>query len=81
MVPFALVGRRAGGVADHQVRRPGEGGLTIGSLVGFVDAVRHHHGNSIMMISHFEHLVTEEGMTWGPEAGPAGRLRAADAHP
>src|SRR6185295_11476600 len=24
--------------------------------------------NSIMLISHFEHLVTHEGMVWGPEA-------------
>ena len=28
--------------------------------------------NSIMMISHFEHLVTQEGMTWGPEAAMRG---------
>src|SRR6185503_12704963 len=28
--------------------------------------------NSIMMISHFEHLVKEEGMTWGLEAAMRG---------
>src|SRR5256712_3985931 len=29
-------------------------------------------GNSVMMISHFEHLVREEGMTWGLEAALRG---------
>jgi multidrug efflux pump subunit AcrB len=28
--------------------------------------------NSIMMISHFEHLVADEGMTWGHEAALRG---------
>jgi len=28
--------------------------------------------NSIMMISHFEHLVKEEGMTWGLDAAMRG---------
>ncbi len=66
-VPFALVG----GVLAVWVTRllePGAGGLTIGSLVGFVTLFGITTRNSIMMISHFEHLVNEEGMTWGPEA-------------
>jgi CzcA family heavy metal efflux pump len=76
-VPFALVGgilavwlTTAGGAA-------GEGGITIGSLVGFVTLFGITTRNSIMMISHFEHLVNVEGMTWGPEAvmrGAAERL-------
>jgi Cu/Ag efflux pump CusA len=28
--------------------------------------------NSIMMISHYEHLVAQEGMTWGSEAAMRG---------
>src|SRR5205085_11866381 len=28
--------------------------------------------NSIMMISHFEHLVAQEGMTWGTDAAMRG---------
>jgi Cu/Ag efflux pump CusA len=28
--------------------------------------------NSIMMVSHFEHLVRQEGMVWGPEAAIRG---------
>jgi Cu/Ag efflux pump CusA len=66
-IPFALVG----GVLALWLTNlfdPGEGSLTIGSLVGFVTLFGITTRNSIMMISHFEHLVTQEGMTWGPEA-------------
>jgi CzcA family heavy metal efflux pump len=63
-IPFALVG----GVLALWVTNllaPGEGSLTIGSLVGFVTLFGITTRNSIMMISHFEHLVTQEGMSWG----------------
>jgi CzcA family heavy metal efflux pump len=66
-VPFALVG----GVLTvwlTSLLAPGESALTIGSLVGFVTLFGITTRNSIMMISHFEHLVNEEGMTWGAEA-------------
>jgi len=66
-VPFALVG----GVLALWVTSliaPEESALTIGSLVGFVTLFGITTRNSIMMISHFEHLVDQEGMTWGPEA-------------
>jgi Cu/Ag efflux pump CusA len=46
--------------------------LTIGSLVGFVTLFGITMRNSIMMISHFEHLVEKEGMTWGIEAAIRG---------
>jgi CzcA family heavy metal efflux pump len=62
-VPFALVG----GVAAVWLTglfSPEEAGLTIGSLVGFVTLFGITTRNSIMMISHFEHLVREEGATW-----------------
>ena len=48
------------------------GGLTIGTLVGFVTLFGITMRNSIMMISHFEHLVNEEGMTWGLDAALRG---------
>jgi Cu/Ag efflux pump CusA len=70
-VPFALVGgvvtiwatTRFGGVGNA---------LTIGSLVGFVTLFGITMRNSIMMISHFEHLVNVEGVTWGPAAAIRG---------
>jgi CzcA family heavy metal efflux pump len=70
-VPFALVG----GVLVvwlTQMLQPGQSSLTIGSLVGFVTLLGITMRNSIMMISHFEHLVNEEGMTWGLEAAIRG---------
>ena len=67
-VPFALVGGVLTVWLTTVAGEAGEGGLTIGSLVGFVTLFGITTRNSIMMISHFEHLVTEEGMTWGPEA-------------
>ena len=70
-VPFALVGGVLA-VGLSNVLSPGEGGLTIGSLVGFVTLFGITMRNSIMMISHFEHLVNEEGMTWGLEAAMRG---------
>jgi CzcA family heavy metal efflux pump len=69
-LPFALVG---GVLAVYLGMMLGAGGgLTIGSLVGFVTLFGITTRNSIMMISHFEHLVREEGMTWGPEAALRG---------
>lgn len=66
-VPFALVGGVLAVWLTTVFGQPGEGGLTIGSLVGFVTLFGITTRNSIMMISHFEHLVNEEGMTWGAE--------------
>jgi len=66
-VPFALVGGVLA-VWLTGVFQPGASSLTIGSLVGFVTLFGITTRNSIMMISHFEHLVQEEGMKWGPEA-------------
>lgn len=64
-LPFALVGGIFAIVASGGV-------LTVGSLVGLVTLFGITTRNSIMMISHFEHLVSEEGMTWGADAALRG---------
>jgi Cu/Ag efflux pump CusA len=64
-LPFALVGGVLAVFATG-------GLLSIGSLVGFVTLFGITMRNSIMMISHFEHLVREEGMTWGLDAAIRG---------
>lgn len=64
-LPFALVG----GVLAAFLTG---GNLSVGSLVGFVALFGITTRNSIMMISHFEHLVTKEGETWGLEAAIRG---------
>jgi Cu/Ag efflux pump CusA len=46
--------------------------LSLGALVAFVTLFGITLRNSIMMISHFEHLVAVEGMAWGPEAALRG---------
>ncbi|MBI3851558.1 MAG: efflux RND transporter permease subunit [Verrucomicrobia bacterium] len=60
-LPFALVGGVLAVFASG-------GLLSIGSLVGFVTLFGITMRNSIMMVSHFEHLVQKEGMTWGLDA-------------
>jgi CzcA family heavy metal efflux pump len=64
-LPFALVG----GVA---VVLASGGELSIGSLVGFVTLFGITLRNSIMLVSHFEHLVAVEGETWGLDAALRG---------
>jgi len=56
-LPFALVGGVLMVVANGGV-------LSIGSMVGFVTLFGITLRNSIMMISHYEHLVVSEGMPW-----------------
>ena len=64
-LPFALVG----GVFAVWITG---GELSLGSLVGFVTLFGIKLRNSIMMISHYEHLVAQEGMDWGLEAAMRG---------
>ena len=70
-LPFALVG---GVLAIFVVGLLGDGTptLSLGTLVGFVTLFGITMRNSIMMISHFNHLVNEEGLTWGPETALRG---------
>jgi Cu/Ag efflux pump CusA len=57
-LPFALVGGVfAAGITGVN--------LSLGSLVGFVTLFGITLRNSIMLISHYEHLVKAEGMPWG----------------
>ena len=58
-IPFALVG---GALAVFA----GGGLLSIGSLVGFITLFGLSTRNSIMLISHYEHLVRVEGQAWNP---------------
>jgi len=46
--------------------------LSLGSMVGFVTLFGITLRNSIMMISHYEHMVCVEGVEWGLEAALKG---------
>ena len=64
-LPFALVG---GVLAVF-----GSGGmLSLGALVGFVTLFGITLRNSIMMVSHYEHLIASEGQIWGPDTALRG---------
>ncbi len=64
-LPFALVGGIFAAILTG-------GNLSIGSLVGFVTLFGITTRNSIMMVSHFEHLVQFEGESWGLNAAIRG---------
>jgi CzcA family heavy metal efflux pump len=64
-LPFALVG---GVLALLATRQP----LSIGATVGFVTLFGITLRNSIMMLSHYQHLVEQEGETWGERASVRG---------
>ncbi|MDE2115017.1 MAG: efflux RND transporter permease subunit [Hyphomicrobiales bacterium] len=69
-LPFALVGGVLGVLLTG-------GHLSLGGMVGFVTLFGISLRNSIMLISHFQHLVEKEGQGWGaPTAwrGAAERL-------
>ena len=56
-LPFALVGGVLAVFATG-------GLLTVGAMVGFVTLFGITMRNSMMMVSHYEHLVNKEGMIW-----------------
>jgi Cu/Ag efflux pump CusA len=64
-LPFALVG----GVLSVVLSG---GDLSLGGMVGFVTLFGISLRNSIMLISHYEHLVHVDGMHWGPDAAVRG---------
>jgi Cu/Ag efflux pump CusA len=64
-MPFALVGGVLAVFATGGV-------LSLGAMVGFVTLFGITLRNSIMMISHFEHLVDRERVVWGVDAAIKG---------
>ncbi len=64
-LPFALVG----GVLSVLLSG---GDLSLGGMVGFVTLFGISLRNSIMLISHYEHLVHVDEMPWGMEAAVRG---------
>ncbi len=64
-VPFSLVG----GVIAALLTG---GTLSVGSLVGFVTLFGITVRNSIMLVSHYDHLVIEEGLGWNIETAIRG---------
>lgn len=59
-LPFALIGGVIAALFTG-------GWISLGSLVGFVTLFGITLRNSIMMVSHFQHLVDEESCIWGLE--------------
>lgn len=66
-IPFAMLGGVLIALLTGQT-------LSLGGLIGFVTLFGITLRNSIMMISHYEHLVAVEGMPWGMETALRGAV-------
>lgn len=66
-LPFALVGGVLAVFASG-------GAVSLGSMVGFVTLFGITLRNSVMLLSHYEHLVNAEGMSWGPDTAVRGAV-------
>ncbi len=66
-LPFALVGGVLAVFATG-------GELSLGSMVGFVTLFGIATRNAVMLISHYDHLVTVEGEPWDPATAYRGAL-------
>jgi len=71
-LPFALVGGVLAIFLAGIFSASGQASLSLGTLVGFVTLFGITMRNSIMMISHFEHLVNEENLPWSIETAVRG---------
>jgi Cu/Ag efflux pump CusA len=71
-LPFALVGGVLAIFLVGYFGDEGQGSLSLGTMVGFVTLFGITMRNSIMMISHFDHLVNEEKLPWGIETALLG---------
>ena len=64
-LPFALIGSIIAIAASGT-------GLTLGALVGLVTVFGVSARNAILLFSHYEHLVEQEGHVWGMETAVLG---------
>lgn len=64
-LPFALIGGVLAALFTG-------GWISLGSLVGFVTLFGITLRNSIMLVSHYQHLIDEEGCSWGLETAIRG---------
>jgi Cu/Ag efflux pump CusA len=71
-LPMALAGGVLAVYLTSLMGEAGEGGLTMGSLVGFVTLFGITTRNAIMLISHYQHLVAQEGAAWNLETAIRG---------
>ena len=76
LVLAALPSTLIGGVAAVALTG---GTLSLGAMVGFVALFGMAARNTILLISHYEHLVSAEGERWGVADRAARRRGAADA--
>ncbi len=63
-LPLALTGGVLAVYFTSVFGEPGASALTMGSLIGFVTLFGITTRNAIMLLSHYEHLVTLDGLEW-----------------